>query len=50
MNNGQLLDCIDASLICAVTCQQCASACLREENVAMMARCIELDRECAEAC
>ena len=29
---------------------QCASACLREDDVKMMARCIQLDMECAVIC
>ena len=28
----------------------CASSCLREEDVKAMARCIELDRDCADIC
>jgi hypothetical protein len=35
---------------CADTCDMCYNACLNEEEVAMMARCIELDRECADIC
>jgi hypothetical protein len=35
---------------CAVACETCATACLNEEDVTMMARCIELDRDCAELC
>src|SRR4051812_15867629 len=35
---------------CAETCNMCFAACLNEEDVAMMARCIELDRECADIC
>jgi len=35
---------------CALTCEACANACLNEENVNMMARCIELDRDCADLC
>ena len=31
-------------------CETCASACLREDDVKMMARCIELDRDCADIC
>ena len=31
-------------------CEHCATACLHEENIKMMARCIELDRSCADAC
>jgi len=35
---------------CAFTCEQCAAACLNEENTMMFARCIELDRDCADIC
>ncbi|MCW3127931.1 MAG: hypothetical protein JWO03_3589 [Bacteroidetes bacterium] len=35
---------------CAATCNMCYNACLNEEDVSMMARCIELDRECADIC
>lgn len=42
--------CIDACLDCAVECQHCATACLNENDVKMLARCIQLDLECAEAC
>lgn len=31
-------------------CEHCATACLHEKDVKMMARCIELDRSCADAC
>jgi hypothetical protein len=42
--------CIDACNACAVECEHCASACLQEEEVKMMARCIGLDRDCARIC
>ena len=35
---------------CAMACNICYQACLNEEDVSMMARCIELDRECADMC
>lgn len=35
---------------CAATCEMCYTACLNEDDVTMMARCIELDRECADIC
>ena len=35
---------------CALICETCAASCLREEDVKMMARCIELDRDCADIC
>lgn len=35
---------------CVSTCNHCFSACLREDDVKMMANCIRLDKECAEVC
>ncbi|KKK33387.1 ferredoxin [Salinicoccus sediminis] len=35
---------------CAEACNHCYDACLKEENVKMMAECIRLDRECADIC
>jgi hypothetical protein len=35
---------------CALECHKCMAACLEEEDVSMMARCIELDLDCAEIC
>ena len=35
---------------CATLCNICFSACLNEEDVSIFARCIELDRECADIC
>ncbi|MGI8634942.1 MAG: four-helix bundle copper-binding protein, partial [Segetibacter sp.] len=35
---------------CAAMCNHCASACLQEEDVKMMAKCIQLDMECAAIC
>src|SRR5688500_2326224 len=42
--------CIDACLRCAAICNHCASSCPKEEHVAMMAPCIQLDMECAAIC
>lgn len=36
--------CIDACNDCMVACEHCATECLYEQDVKMMARCIELDR------
>jgi hypothetical protein len=41
---------IAASVRCAEECEHCADACLREPDVNMMAECVRLDRDCAEAC
>lgn len=43
-------NCIDACLDCASICNYCAGACTREENVKMMALCIQLDMECSVIC
>jgi len=42
--------CIEACNDCAAQSEHCASACLQEDNVKMMARCIALDRDCAKIC
>lgn len=35
---------------CAEACNHCYDACLKEENIKMMAKCIQLNRECADIC
>ncbi len=35
---------------CITACEYCATLCLREHDVAMMTRCIMLDRDCADIC
>lgn len=35
---------------CALACEACAAACLSEEDVNLMTRCVELDRDCADTC
>lgn len=50
MSHERFKSCIDACLACATECDHCASECLHEKDVATMVRCIELDRECAQAC
>ena len=42
--------CIDACLRCSTICNHCASSCTKEEHIKMMARCIQLDMECAAIC
>ena len=41
---------IQKLLDCAFACEHCATACLQEDDVAMMANCIKLDRDCADIC
>jgi len=50
MTRTEYQSCIDACLACAVACDRCAAACLAEPDVAMMARCIALDMDCASIC
>lgn len=50
MAHEKYRDCIEACNACAIECEHCATACLHEDNVKMMARCIELDRTCAGIC
>ncbi len=41
---------IEACQVCATACHQCFAACLKEDDVKMMARCIALDADCAAIC
>ncbi|MBX9851142.1 MAG: four-helix bundle copper-binding protein [Cytophagaceae bacterium] len=41
---------IQTLLDCAKACENCAQASLEEDDVTMMAHCIELDRDCADIC
>ncbi|WP_026461439.1 four-helix bundle copper-binding protein [Adhaeribacter aquaticus] len=49
-NSSQYQSVIQALNACAATCDHCYSACLQEQDVKMMVRCIQLDRDCAEIC
>jgi hypothetical protein len=42
--------CLKESNECASACLLCASACLEQGDAPSMARCILLDRECADIC
>ncbi len=42
--------CIDACNSCAIACDRCAFSCLEEPDVGALARCIELDMDCASIC
>ncbi|HEU5081079.1 MAG TPA: four-helix bundle copper-binding protein [Opitutaceae bacterium] len=50
MSHEKYESCIEACHDCAVACEHCATACLKEQDVKMMARCIALDRSCADIC
>jgi len=50
MSHEKYQSCIQACLDCAMECDHCAAACLQEDDVKMMARCIALDIDCSEIC
>ena len=47
MKNQNLINALNE---CVAACNDCASACLAEDDVRMMARCIQTDIVCAEIC
>lgn len=50
VNGIQLAEAIDTLYSCAQTCTVCADACLSEEMVAELVRCIRLNLDCADVC
>ena len=50
MAHQQNKNLIDILAKCAAECNHCANACLDEDDVKMLARCIKLDIDCAEIC
>ena len=50
MSHEQNLTILQALGKCAAECSHCATACLEEQDVKMLARCIKLDIDCAEIC
>lgn len=49
-NTHDYARCLAACLECVVACEMCSDACLDEDAVQSLARCIRLDRDCAEVC
>lgn len=47
---GPLAECLDACLECEAVCSSCADACLAEEHVAHLRRCVRLNLDCADIC
>ena len=43
-------DVLNALSLCALTCASCADACLAEEHVANLRRCIRSDLDCSDVC
>lgn len=50
MAHEKYAECIQACNQCADACDHCSVACLEEANVQEMARCIQLDIDCAALC
>ncbi|MFL6675845.1 MAG: four-helix bundle copper-binding protein [Massilia sp.] len=50
MQQQQYQSGIEACNDCADACDMCATACLQEQDVKAMARCIALDIDCAQLC
>lgn len=50
MSHERFASSIEACVRCAQECEYCASACLEEHEVEMLAECIRLDRDCADVC
>ena len=46
----KLADCIEACFVCTQTCTACADACLSEDMVADLVKCIRTDLDCADIC
>jgi hypothetical protein len=46
--NEALARCIEQCFACALTCTSCADACLAEEQVQELVRCIRLNLDCAD--
>ena len=50
MSHEQNKGLLEALTKCVAECNHCAAACLDEDDVKMLARCIKLDIDCAEIC
>jgi hypothetical protein len=50
MSHEKFQSCIDACIECATQCDHCTSECLKEDDVKMLSRCIQLERECSQMC
>jgi hypothetical protein len=50
LDTDALKVCIEACLQCQTVCSFCADACLHEQKVAELRRCIRLNLDCADLC
>lgn len=50
LQNQKYQNCLEACNACAESCEFCATLFVREQDVKMLERCIQLNRECASIC
>ncbi len=50
VDRDALVRSIEECFACAATCAGCADACLGEEDVEKLVRCVRLNLDCADAC
>ena len=50
LDHDALLECLRACHDCAASCTVCADACLAEDMVKELVRCIRLNLDCADVC
>jgi hypothetical protein len=50
VDRALLLRCIDECFDCAAACTSCADACLGEDDVQELIRCVRLNLDCADIC
>jgi hypothetical protein len=50
LDKAVLAECIEACFDCSQTCTACADACLSEDMVANLTKCIRSDLDCADIC
>lgn len=49
-DKARIAEVVDSILDCAMVCVSCADACLSEEKVSHLRRCIRLNQDCADIC
>lgn len=50
LDRGLLADAVQATLQCAQTCTACADACLSEQSVDQLRKCVRSNLDCADIC
>lgn len=50
LSRRALSDCVKTCLACGFACSSCADACLGEDDIARLRRCVRLDLDCADLC